>query len=73
MPIKELVIDFLKEKQNQLMEQYAILEEIQTENPEHYSVIQEEMDKVDWTCELIRRKIYELEVDDGKHDFLERF
>ena len=73
MPIKELVIDFLKEKQDQLMEQYAILEEIQTEYPEHYGALQKEMDKLDYRCEQIRRKICELEVEDGKHDFPERF
>lgn len=52
MPIKNLVITFLKEKQSQLMEQYAEWEDLQN---------QSQMDRADWICEEIRRKIYELE------------
>lgn len=61
MPIKDTVISLLKEKQNQLMEQYARLEEMQATYKEHYHLIQSEMDRLDWICETIRRKIAELE------------
>lgn len=53
MPIKDLVIAFLREKQAQLMEQYAEWEELQDFD---------QMDRCDRICEQIRRKIYELEV-----------
>lgn len=53
MPIKEIVISFLKEKQNQLMEQYAEWED--------YALCQLEMDRADRIYEETRRKIYELE------------
>lgn len=68
MQIKEIVISFLKEKRNQLMEQYAEWEDLQGEFPEDYGLCQSEMDRVDWICELIRRKIYELEELDGKQE-----
>lgn len=66
MPIKDIVISFLKEKQNQLMEQYAEWEDLQGKLPEYYRLYQSEMDRVDWECELLRREIYKLEVGDGK-------
>lgn len=43
------------------MERYAMLENIQVEHPELYSLCQREMDRVDRNAELIRRKICELE------------
>lgn len=61
MSIKEIVISFLKEKQNQLMEQYAEWEDLQGEFPEDYGLCQSEMDRANRICEEIRRKIYELE------------
>lgn len=61
MPIKEIVISFLKEKQNQLMEQYAEWEDLQGEFPEYYGLCQSEMDRADRIYEETRRKIYELE------------
>lgn len=61
MPIKEIVISFLKEKQNQLMDQYAEWEDLQGEFPEDYGLCQSEMDRADRICEEIRRKIYWLE------------
>ncbi len=66
MPIKDIVISFLKEKQSQLMEQYAEWEDLQGEFPEDYGFCQDEMDRADWICVLIRRKIYELEGLNGK-------
>lgn len=66
MPIKDIVISFLKEKQNQLMVQYAEWEDLQGEFPEDYSLCQSEMDRLDWICEKIRRKIYELEGFNGE-------
>lgn len=50
------------------MEQYAEWEDLQGEFPEDYGLCQSEMDRVDWICELIRRKIYELEELDGKQE-----
>lgn len=60
-PIKNIVISYLKRKQRQLMENYKILEDAQGEYPELYSWYQKEMDRVDMNAELIRRKIFELE------------
>lgn len=57
MPIKDLIISFLQEKQSQLMKQYAEWEEFQNF---------EQMDRCDRICEEIRRKIYELEGENGK-------
>lgn len=68
MLIKEIVISFLKEKQNQLMEQYAEWEDLQGEFPEDYGLCQSEMDRTDRICEEIRRKIYELEGLYGKQE-----
>lgn len=68
MPIKHIVISFLKEKQNQLMEQYAEWEDLQGEFPEDYGLCQSEMDRADRICEEIRRKIYELEGLNGKQE-----
>lgn len=61
MKIKDDVISFLRRKQEQLMERHAMLEDIQVEHPELYSLCQKEMDRVDRNAELIRRKICELE------------
>lgn len=61
MPIKEIAISFLKEKQNQLMKQYAEWKDLQGEFPEEYGLCHAEMDRADWICEKIRRKIHELE------------
>lgn len=66
MPIKDIVISFLKEKQNQLMKQYVEWEDLQGEFPEDYGLCQTEMDRVDCICDKIRREIYELEGFDGK-------
>lgn len=66
MPIKDIVISFLKEKQSQLMEQYMEWEDLQGEFPEDYGLCQSEMDRCDWICDLIRRKIYELEKLNGE-------
>lgn len=68
MPIKDIVISFLKEKQNQLMEQYSEWEDLQCEFPEDYVMCQSKMDMVDCICEKIRRKIYELEGLNGKQE-----
>lgn len=68
MSIKDIVISFLKEKQNQLMEQYAEWEDLQGEFPEDYGLCQSEMDRADWICELIRRKIDELEGLNGEQE-----
>ena len=68
MPIKEIVISFLKEKRNQLMEQYAEWEDLQGEFPEDYGLCKSEMDRADRICEEIRRKIYELEGFCGKQE-----
>lgn len=68
MPIKEIIKSFLKEKQNQLMEQYAEWEDLQNEFPEDYGLCQTEMIRVDWICERIRRKISELEGLNGKQE-----
>lgn len=68
MPIKEIVISFLKEKQNQLIEQHAEWEDLQGEFSEDYSLCQSEMDKADWICEEIRRKIHELEEFNGEQE-----
>lgn len=64
MQIKYDVITFLKRKQWQLMKKYSMLEDIQGEHPELYSLCQREMDRMDWTAELIRRKIFEMEGSD---------
>ncbi len=64
MSIRDDVIEFLQSKQVQLMERYALLEEIQGEYPGLYSLCQREMDRVDWNAERIRRKIFELEESD---------
>lgn len=61
MPIKDDAIAFLKRKQRQLMDRYAVLEDIQGEPPELHPLCQSEMDRVDWLAEIIRRKIAELE------------
>ncbi len=61
MSVKDIVIAFLKEKQNQLMEQYTEWEYIRGEFPEDYELCQQKMDRCDGICELIHRKIYELE------------
>lgn len=68
MPIKDIVISFLKEKQSQLMGQYAEWEDLHGEFPEDYKLCQSEMDRADWICELIRRKIYELEGSNGEQE-----
>ena len=68
MPRKDLVISLLKEKQSQLMEQYAELEDLQGEFSEYYGLFQLVMDNIDEICEEIRRRIYGLEVDDGKQE-----
>ncbi|MCI8316043.1 MAG: hypothetical protein HFH74_13635 [Lachnospiraceae bacterium] len=60
MSIKDDVIVFLKRKQTQLMERYAIWEDIQSEYLELYSLCQKEMDRIDWIAELIRKKMFEL-------------
>lgn len=60
MPIKDDAIAFLEGKQRQLMERYSVLEDIQGEYPELYSVCQREMDRADRYAELIRMKISEL-------------
>lgn len=66
--IKEIVISFLKEKQNQLMEQYAEWEDLQGKFPEDYGLCQPEMDMAYRICEEIRRKIYESEGFCGKQE-----
>lgn len=61
MPIKDGPIIFLERKQQQLMDRYAALEDIQGGYPELYSLCQGEMNKSGWYAELIRRKIFGLE------------
>ncbi len=61
MQIKDDVVLFLEKKQLQLMEKYAVLEDIQGGYPVFYSLCQMEMDRLDLRAELIRRKICELE------------
>lgn len=65
MSTKAVLISSFKEKQKQLMEQYAEWEDLQGEFPEDYSLCQSEMDRADWICEKIRRIIYELEEGNG--------
>lgn len=60
MQIKDDMIAFLERKQQQLMDRYTLLEDIQGEHPEFYPICQSEMDKVDRRAETIRRKISEL-------------
>lgn len=48
------------------MEQYAEREDLQGEFPGDYGLFQNEMDRCDWICEKIRRKIYELEGFNGE-------
>ncbi len=43
------------------MEQYTEWEYIRGEFPEDYELCQQKMDRCDGICELIHRKIYELE------------
>lgn len=52
MPVKNIVVSMLQEKQAQLMKQYEYWEELQN---------QAMMDRADSICEKIRRMIYELE------------
>lgn len=58
---RNIIILCLKKKQSITMDKYNILEDMQTNLPECYSIFQSKMDYLDWKAELIRRKLYELE------------